>query len=89
MSMDTPVRSPCQNKDLIENVQICATKLVDGLSKLTYTYRPNHLDLLTLVFRHKRADMIECINILIAMINRLWYHSLNQDYDPVGNIDSN
>ena len=43
----------------LENVQIRATKLVDGLSKLTYPERLKRLDLPTLVFRRRRGDVIE------------------------------
>ena len=45
--------------DKIENVQIRATKLVDGLSNLTYADRLRKLDLPTLAFRRKRIDLIE------------------------------
>ena len=48
-----------RNIDAVENVQIRATKLVDGLSKLTYSERLKRLDLPTLVFRRKRGDIIE------------------------------
>ena len=43
----------------LENVQIRATKIVDGLSKLTYSERLRRLDLPTLVFRRRRGDIIE------------------------------
>ena len=45
--------------NVIENVQIRATKLVDGLSKLSYSERLRRLDLPTLVYRRARGDMIE------------------------------
>ena len=44
--------------NIIENVQIRATKLVDGLSELDYPERLRKLDLPTLVFRRARGDMI-------------------------------
>ena len=48
-----------KNIDLLENVQIRATKLVDGLSNLDYTERLKRLDLPTLVHRRRKGDMIE------------------------------
>ena len=42
-----------------ENVQIRATKLVDGFNSLSYTERPQILNLPTLVYRRARGDMIE------------------------------
>ena len=48
-----------RNIDALENVQVRATKLVDGLSKLNYSERLKRLDLPTLVFRRRRGDIIE------------------------------
>ena len=48
-----------RNIDALENVQIRATKLVDGLSKLDYPERLQRLQLPTLLFRRKRGDLIE------------------------------
>ena len=45
--------------NMIENVQIRATKLVDGLSNLNYFERLRKLDLPTLAYRRERGDMIE------------------------------
>ena len=45
--------------DAIENVQIRATKLVDGLSNLSYSERLRKLNLPTLVYRRLRGDLIE------------------------------
>ena len=45
--------------DMTENVQIRATKLVDGLQNLEYSERLKILDLPTLVYRRARGDMIE------------------------------
>ena len=44
---------------MIENVQIRATKLVDGLGKLKYKDRLARLNLPTLAFRRIRGNMIE------------------------------
>ena len=44
---------------MIENVQMRATKLVDGFGKLDYAERLEKLDLPTLVYRRARGDMIE------------------------------
>ena len=43
----------------IEQVQIRATKAVDGFNQLTYEERLRKLDLPTLAHRRKRGDMIE------------------------------
>ena len=45
--------------NMIENVQVRATKLVDGLGDLEYPDRLKKLDLPTLLYRRKRGDMIE------------------------------
>ena len=45
--------------NLLENVQIRATKLVDNLGKLEYEERLKRLDLPTLRYRRFRGDMIE------------------------------
>ena len=45
--------------NIIENVQICATKLVDGFSQLEYSERLRQLDIPTLIYRRARGDMIE------------------------------
>ena len=45
--------------NMLENVQIRATKLVDGFGNLEYSKRLRRLDLPTLVYRRQRGDMIE------------------------------
>ena len=45
--------------NLIENVQIRATKLINGFGKLSYQERLSKLNLPTLAFRRLRGDMIE------------------------------
>ena len=44
---------------MIENVQVRATKLVDGFGKMTYQERLERLKLPTLAYRRLRGDMIE------------------------------
>ena len=48
-----------KNINILENVQIRATKIVDGLANLDYPERLEKLDLPTLVYRRARGDMIE------------------------------
>ena len=48
-----------RNIDALENVQIRATKLVDGLSDLDYSERLKRINLPTLAYRRRRGDMIE------------------------------
>ena len=45
--------------NMLENVQIRATKLVDGLGNIEYSQRLRQLNLPTLAFRRMRGDMIE------------------------------
>ena len=45
--------------NLLENVQIRATKIVDGISKLDYTERLEILNMPSLAYRRLRGDMIE------------------------------
>ena len=45
--------------DLLENVQIRATKLVDHFGSLDYSERLKRLNLPTLAFRRLRGDLIE------------------------------
>ena len=58
--------SPYKQKyiDLIENVQIRATRLVPGLRKMSYTKRLEKLKLTRLVERRFRGDMILAYNII-------------------------
>ena len=55
--------SPCGRLkkyiNMLENVQIRATKLVDGLGSLDYPERLRKLQLPTLAYRRARGDMIE------------------------------
>ena len=48
-----------EGMSMLENVQVRATKLVDGLSHMDYPDRLKRLNLPTLAFRRKRGDMIE------------------------------
>ena len=56
-----PVWSPYLRKHIkmIENVQIRATKLVDGLKNFDYAERLDKLGLPTLLHRRDRGDMIQ------------------------------
>ena len=59
-----PVWSPHLRKHIrmLENVQIRATKLVDGMKNMTYTERLKKLDIPTLLYRRERGDMIQVWN---------------------------
>ncbi len=56
-----PVWSPHLRKHIkmLENVQIRATKLVDGLQNMNYSDRLKELELPTLLHRRQRGDMIQ------------------------------
>ena len=49
----------CLVVNVVENVQIRATKLVDGFSQLDYSERLRRLDIPTLIYRRARGDIIE------------------------------
>ena len=53
-----------KTKELIENVQRRATKLVPGLSNLSYEERLKLLKLPTLAYRRTRGDMIQVYKML-------------------------
>ena len=61
-----PVWSPhlIKHIDALENVQRRATKLVPGLSELSYPDRLKILKLPTLAYRRTRGDMITCYKII-------------------------
>ena len=60
-----PVWSPhlVKHKDLLENVQRRATKMIPGLSHLSYSDRLKHLELPTLAYRRARGDMIQVFKL--------------------------
>ena len=60
-----PIWSPylVKHKNMIENVQRRATKLVPGLSHLSYGERLRILDLPTLAYRRVRGDMIQVFKL--------------------------
>ena len=53
-----------KDKDALEQVQRRATRLVKGLSHLSYSDRLRSLNLPTLEFRRQRSDIIETFKIL-------------------------
>ena len=87
------VWSPVSQKliDMLENVQIRATKMVDGLSNLVYEDRLRRLDLPTLVYRRARGDMIQVYkhfhtydqDLLPNIFRRQIYGTRNHDYKLV------
>ena len=64
-----PVWSPhsIYQKDLIENVQRRATKLIPGLNNLSYPERLKILKLPTLAYRRARGDMIQVFKMTSKM----------------------
>lgn len=62
----TPVWNPhlIRQIDDIEGVQIRATKMVPGLSNLSYPERLKKLDIPTLSYRRARGDMIQMFKLL-------------------------
>ena len=67
-----------RNVDRLENVQIRATKLVDGLACLDYPERLRRLNLPTLAFRRRRGDMIE----VYKHFNSYDRATLSPSFDP-------
>ena len=65
---------------MIENVQIRATKLVDGFHDLTYEERLKRLGLPTLTYRRERGDMIE-------VYKQKWSPNLRKDSIKHGKED--
>ena len=74
------VWSPHNKKliNMLENVQIRATKLVDGLSGLDYPDRLQKLNLPTLVYRRARGAMIE----LFKHFNTYTRETLSKSFQP-------
>ena len=60
-----PVWSPhlIKHKDMLENVQRRATKMVPGLRELSYGERLKKLKLPTLAYRRVRGDMIQVFKL--------------------------
>ena len=74
----TPVWSPhlMRQIEAIENVQIRATKMVPGLSNLTYPERLRKLDIPTLSYRRLRGDMITMFKLNCKPITGAYDSSL-------------
>jgi len=58
--------------DIIEKVQMRATKLVKGFSRLPYSIRLQKLGLYSLYCRRERGDLIETYKILKGYYNIEW-----------------
>ena len=65
---------------MLENVQIRATKLVDGLGSLDYPERLWKLQLPTLAYRRARGDMIEVYKHTHTIVP---YYQDTSNYNPV------
>ena len=59
-----------RNINAVENVQVRATKLVDGLGKLEYSERLKRLNIPTLAFRRKGAIWSKSLNISSPTISQ-------------------
>ena len=64
--------------EMLENVQVRATKMVDGLGSLSYPERLRKLDLPTLVHRRSRGAMIE----LYKHFNNYASETLSDSFQP-------
>ena len=71
-----------KHKRIIENVQIRATKLVDGLKDLPYEERLLKLGLPTLEFRRERGDMIEVYNHIHRYDRKVISPNFRQQFRP-------
>jgi hypothetical protein len=74
--------------DMIENIQRRATKLIPGLSNLSYEDRIRRLKLPSLSYRRSRGDMIEVYKIMsgkydpeISNIFQPWTSSVSAESD--------
>ena len=63
---------------LLENVQIRATKLVDGLGGMEYNERLKRLNLPSLAYRRRRGDMIE----IYKHFNSYDRNSISKSFQP-------
>ena len=61
-----PIWSPhlIKQKEALENIQRRATRMVPGLSNMSYPERLEHLKLPTLAYRRTRGDMINVYKII-------------------------
>ena len=59
LTSNMPHQSSIKQKESIENVQRCATKLVPGLSELSYPDKLRKLKLPTLAYWRARGDIIQ------------------------------
>ena len=57
-------------KDALENVQRRATKLINGMSEMSYPDRLRKLKLPTLAYRRIRGDMIELYKLIHGNYDR-------------------
>jgi hypothetical protein len=67
----SPVWSPKfkRDRDAIEKVQRRATRLIKNASHMSYPERLKHLNLPTLEYRRKRADIIQCFKLIKGFDN--------------------
>ena len=71
--------------NILENVQIRATKLVDGLQHLDYPKRLKKLNIPTLAYRRLRGDMIE----LYQHLNKYDRDTITQSFQQKSRISRN
>ena len=85
-----PVWNPYLKKhiDMIENIQRRATKLIPGLSDLSYEDRLRRLKLPSLSYRRSRGDMIEVYKIMSGKydpeISNIFQHQEQENHNTRG-----
>ena len=75
-----------KHSEALERVQRHATKLLHGIKDLSYPQRLKTLDLLTLIYRRRRADMLQIYRIIkgIDQLKQEEHFILAAEHQPGG-----